>query len=388
MKQDIIVIKCDWCKNEKEIKYSTYMTRKRKGKPCLCKDCMSKERSETLRLRMNNMNEDDKKKMYKKAGDTHKKTLSNLPEEEKKKRNNRLQLDNKRYRDNITPEEKARVSKLHSEANKRRFKNMTKEEYEIYRQHCREGYENRSEESKLQHKQNSIDMWKNKTIEEYEETTSKMSKRKKDWWDNLSKEEYIKLCNNIQKGTLKNLNNMSNKEIYEWINKKSSSEKYTSTEKEFINILNLNNIEFIPQYTNETIYPDFHKLFPNNPVTESDYTSPYHAWDFKISTLQKDILVDIDGSIHDESKFNNINPKGNQVFDHNKGILFNDSQRPYQTDNLDAYIIKAYNDIINDNTIVYSIKDNKDILFKDFILYLNGLNMNDKEIKEMIKLNK
>lgn len=59
-------------------------------------------------------------------------------------------------------------------------------------------------------------------------------------------------------------------------------------------------------------------------------------------------------------------------------------QFQYQTDDLDAWIIKAYSDKIEDNTPVINIKTNEEIKFKDFINILLFDNLSDNEKKELI----
>ena len=46
---------------------------------------------------------------------------------------------------------------------------------------------------------------------------------------------------------------------------------------------------------------------------------------------------------------------------------FRDSQRPYQTDGLDAYIIKCYDDNLTDNTPVINIETKESMTFQTFI---------------------
>ena len=90
---------------------------------------------------------------------------------------------------------------------------------------------------------------------------------------------------------------------------------------------------------------------------------------FFINTKQKDIFIDIDGSIHDESQTNRIVTFMNKQ----KGYLsdkqlFDDSQRKYQTDGLDAYIIQCYADILDSNSKIMNIYDENDIMnLEEFI---------------------
>ena len=65
-------------------------------------------------------------------------------------------------------------------------------------------------------------------------------------------------------------------------------------------------------------------------------------------------------------------------------IDYRDSQRIFKIpDNLTAYIIKAYNDKIEDETIVQNVKTNECIKFKDFINTLIIDKMPEKEGREI-----
>ena len=361
----------------------------------------------------NNLSENEKKIRLQPFRDGHKKHFENMTDEEKKLHSELRREIQLQFWDNLTDEEYIEQCIKTSEGQKNRISNMSKEErmkhneilhnnhmkwrakltpedIELLLQPARIGYKkwynSLSEEEKEIINKNKSDKMilyhKNMSIEEKD----RLNRKYKDHWGNMTVEEYNMICEN-RKQIWKN-KSLDSKDNIIHINllNRSSNIEYTNTELEFINILNLNNIEFISQYTNETIYPDFHKLFPNNPVTESDYTSPYHAWDFKISTLQKDILVDIDGSIHNPNKTNSYVSRNGKQFSLIDFIQFNDSKRPYQTDGLDAYIIKCYNDNLYDKDVIVSnVQTNKDMNLNEFITLLNSYNMNDNEIKEMIK---
>jgi len=177
------------------------------------------------------------------------------------------------------------------------------------------------------------------------------------------------------------------KELKFIINYNNGSIEYTKTiieksltdvngiEGIFMKLLYENNIKFIYQYYNIIEYPEFNNLFPYNPITGSNYVSPFHRWDFKILTNKCDIFVDIDGSIHDKNQTNRIVTFTNK----RKGYLsdkqsFDDSQRKYQTDNLLSYIIQCYNDILNMNNKVINVYDDNDIIsLEEFINMIKEL---------------
>jgi predicted RNA-binding Zn-ribbon protein involved in translation (DUF1610 family) len=150
-----------------------------------------------------------------------------------------------------------------------------------------------------------------------------------------------------------------------------SENKKGPTEIWFANELNKNHINYKWGYSNNIKHPEFNDKFPYNKFRDTIFISPYHAWDFIIYTNKGNILVDIDGGIH--------NPN-DQIED----IKFNDSQRPYQTDGMDAYIIEAYDDFITNENKVLCLKDNEIITVKYLIDEILLMNMSKKEIKESL----
>ena len=139
------------------------------------------------------------------------------------------------------------------------------------------------------------------------------------------------------------------------------------SELEFLNILSEHNISYILHYYNLKEYPNFRNIFPWHPNVKTEFISPYHEWDFLVKTKLHDILVDVDGSMHNPKRY------------HNKYInsfykIFDDSQRPYMTDGLMAFIILAYNDKIDDKTKVLQIGKQYPISFKLFMETLHMFN--------------
>ncbi len=156
-------------------------------------------------------------------------------------------------------------------------------------------------------------------------------------------------------------------------------------ESEFINYLNIHKINYLYQYTNKNKHPDFDKLFKINPVTNVDYVSPYHKWDFKLVIEGKEILVDIDGSIHFNKSYFVVHPYTGiryNIYDYTK---FKDSQRPYQTDGLDAYVVQCPDDKLTGETIVVNVSTGKKYSFTGFIYLLASYKLHDSDIKEVLK---
>ena len=144
-----------------------------------------------------------------------------------------------------------------------------------------------------------------------------------------------------------------------------------NNEMNFSKYLEKSNISYEVHYFNKIKYPDFDKLFPVNTSTGSTIISSYHSWDFKVHTLESDVFVDIDGSVHD--------PKNKTT-----GITeFNDSKRPYQTDGLPAYAVLCYDDNLTDDTPVKNIITNEIMSFKQFMALIAFMNMDEKELKDL-----
>lgn len=146
----------------------------------------------------------------------------------------------------------------------------------------------------------------------------------------------------------------------------------------------IDRIEYTQQYRNQIKHPDFNTIFPVNPITNGS-VNPYHIWDFIIYGKYKNILIDIDGSIHYKKKNNYYfkNSKGDKI-NLSELMTFNESQRYYQTDGLDAYVIQCYDDKLSDDTSVLDLKSGKKIKYKDLLNIILYLNIDDAVTKEII----
>ena len=89
----------------------------------------------------------------------------------------------------------------------------------------------------------------------------------------------------------------------------------------------------------------------------------------------------MDGSIH------NLKPGECIVGDLDRAeyIKSNDRKRMYQTDELDAYIILAYDDNLKDNTRVLKLKTGEMIQYYQLIGILQAMDLGIKEFKKMVK---
>jgi len=326
----LIEYKCEKCGFIFEIYRKTALRKLKCFSPFLCKKCMSERRSELGRNQWNNLSYKEKNKI----------------------------LDRLRHYYDRNPEVKDKMI----EYNKSWYNNLSQEEKDKYNKKAGDWYNKLSDEEK-----------------------KLISIRGKKQWDDLSEEEKDK----IRERSSKQRENMTDEEFNNFMYKIYYSSSINTlpnkTEEAFIDLLNSNSINFEFQYVSKIKHPDFDRLFPKNPITGGRVYFA-HRWDFIIHTKRKDILIDIDGSIH-EGKNTKVNVK-----DHSKRefilsdiIKFNEIQRPYQTDGLDAYIIKAYNDKIEDGTIVSDVENKNSMTVKELISLINSFNLTDLDLITLLK---
>ena len=279
----------------------------------------------------------------------------------------------KRIFANKTPEEKAEFSKKNSIAHKKILSLLTKEEMIERMKYCHEGRDKyfKNPEFKNSRKLRSLKLsisnknhWKSASQEEHEYRSYLNSK----YWANMDEEEKRIKLEPMIVGNKKRWKMMSTQDFisYEYnraIKWNSDISKHlkteTNTEEIFKNILYENNIKYILQWYNITSYPYFNKLFPYNPYLNTNRVSPFHKWDFLIQLIPNHkIFIDIDGSMHNPNKPKSFITSNNQYLD---------LQRPYQTDNNQAYIILAYNDKIDNKILVLDLKTGFKFSFNSFI---------------------
>ena len=161
----------------------------------------------------------------------------------------------------------------------------------------------------------------------------------------------------------------------------TEKEKPTSNEQKFIDeYLNKYGIPFRWQYYNTTEHPKFNELFPNNPVTGGKFVSPFHRWDFYIQGPNGWFLLDVDGSTHFKEYGRNIHPQTKIEYSRHDDAAFKDSQRPYQRDDLPAYIIQAPKDDVNDDCTVIDVVTNKTCKLGAFVNQLKKLQFTDNQL--------
>lgn len=383
----------------------------------------------------NSLNDEEKKLRLEKAHNGNKKYYDNMTPEEKanklkarldgyKKWLDTLSDDEKRalienrtevLHDSISKrsdEEKRKISLLLSKRSKEYWKQFSSEERKKLMEPVIEGRQrwwNSLSDEEHKKKIDSmtkkfIEYWDKRSEEEKDYKMSLLHSGLNEWWNSLSNEEKTNRINKLNKGNEKWYQSLSDdekklfndksirnlkrywdeitpEEYKNWYEKRINSyNKYmnklndnpNNNESSFMDILKINKINYQWQYYNQTIHSDFDKLFTYNPVTKSDLVSPYHQWDFIIHTNDGDVLVDIDGSIHDilQTGFEVTNSQGKQFIlaDY---IQFNDSKRPYQTDGLPAYAVLCYDDNITNDTLVVNINTGELMNLKSFISLLD-----------------
>ena len=313
--------------------------------------------------------------------------ISELSEELQKLRLLPFHKGQREWFQNLTEDERKELSQKMSDGRKRYWASLTKEQQQIIiddlHDHYIAWYDSLTDEEKIEHGQQCIAWYYKLSDEEKIAWAERSSRNVKAWHDSLSESERTEWINSISDGldampdakkwlqsqrmsaalrefwknitpewyTNWNFNRLNG--LYRSRRKEPQPQK---TESEFmvqLEILKLRYswIEYQYQYRSIKKHESFDTLFPINPVTGGVVRS-HHRWDFIIHTAYKDILVDLDGSMH-------AVPEGvfmDNGMDVAKSIQFNDSQRPYQTDGLDAYIIMCYNDNLTDDTPVLSLQ--------------------------------
>lgn len=305
---------------------------------------------------------------------------SDLSDEERNERMEPLLNGLNLYWENISPEEKKeRIDKMFKGLEVWKS-NLSDEEISNLMNVFVIWKNNLSDEelSQLKEKQRNsvINYFNNLSEKEKEARRIHLSEVAKKRWNDYSPEEKERRINILREAFTNYWNNLTPEEFSKWnlkrsINQGIVSTKPRDTEIEFMNLLKIFDIKYQFQYYNKIEHPDFKTIFPYNPITGSDKINPFHRWDFIVFNDLGNVLIDIDGSIHTIKPGKTI-INGLDIGAYNQ---FKDIQRLYQTDNLRAYIVLAYDDTLNMDTPVYSIQSQEIILVKDLILIIR----NDKK---------
>nr|DAR89240.1 MAG TPA: zinc-ribbon domain protein [Caudoviricetes sp.] len=338
---------CPKCGKKFRIKFGSW--RKDKNKIRYCASC----NTNMIYERINSLPKEEKEMFYKKRNDAVRKGWKNQTPEMKKK------VSEERSRRFHNPDFRASFSKALSD----RWKNMDQVKKHHIVARLQEGREEywKDEENKNFHSKRARKKWFNQTKEEQERILGALTKGRLDYYKNDTperKRQRIQKSSESLKRFWKNLSkdekDLRVKEMLNYLKPHFDSLSagiMNANESKLSEFLNLYQLKYTYNWYNEEKHPDFDKLFPINPIRKGVYVSPYHAWDFKIEGIDSATLVDIDGSIHDPKSSSNTvhDTHGNEfiLYDY---IAFKDSQRIYQTDGLDAYVIKCYDDQLSYNT--------------------------------------
>ena len=377
---------CEKCNNEIILKPRTIRDRKRLGLPNLCKTCIKSNASKVV---WDNMSPDKKEQLMNKAYQGRYEHFKNLTKEGWKAQSDAISKGLKA----MTESSKIIRSRKLSISHKKYWNNITEEEYLKRCEQMKYGWQNMDinkreellnnmrERSTNEEYRKNMSIIKKKYFADNPNAVKKLSEYALEWWKTESEMKKARQSNTMKSWW----NSLTPNEKSEWNLKRSTNQGAAnngpkSTELEFINRLNLLSISYEYQYSNKIIHPEFNEIFKQNPITGGKI-HPYHKWDFIIHTRMRNIFIDIDGSMHTIQTGDFIA----DGIDIGAYIQFNDAQRPYQTDGLDAYVILSYNDKLEDETSVLSINTGKMINLSSLLSIIAFDNMSNKEIKKMIK---
>ena len=375
-----VPIICSVCGSTFEVEWNTYRM-KDPNIPWRCRSCNDKYRN----ILYENKSEEEKQKFIDQQRKRSKSYWNNLSEKEKEQDSQRRkELWKKRYENgnasrilnamkegrsnwwnSLSDEEKVHQMESANNGRKIWFDHLSDEELKEWKSMI-------AFYSKLQ--------WSKLDINERTTRMKNIHKGNKEFW-----EEMMKNKNKYHEWYLKQVKGY--REYRETVDPKNENIQPNKNEKSFIDILNKNGLEYYFQYPNIIIHPDFDKIFPNNPITKSDLVSPFHNWDFLVRTLDEDVFIDIDGSIHFHDSYSRIHPYTKVKYRILDASKFNDSQRPYQTDGLMAYAVLCYDDNLTMDTPVKNINTGDIMPFSALIALLNFMNMKKKDKSQFIREN-
>lgn len=352
-----------------------------------------------------NMTEEQKQAERMRASETFSKYWANLSVEERANKSTELSARWESFSD----EKKRNIRMKQSASMKRNWSEKTDEERKEAAERSRKYWESLSEDKREEIRQHLTNVreeyWSNLSDEQRRDFSKKMSKQAKEYHKNMSPEKRLELNQILSDKAKERWANLP-KELREmWIeharaglqeywNRMSTGKKIqhffntadgmannytfhpTPSEIQFINKLTQSGIDYKHQWNNKSISDEFYNYY-----TMED--NPYHVWDFMIHTREKDVLVDIDGSIH-------LIPEGKckawGELDIGELIQYRDTKRKYQTDGFTAYVVRAYSDKIDSKTIVSNLQTGECMEFNQFMALLNFWSVDEDEQKSIIGL--
>ena len=367
-----ITAKCNKCQKYFEMDENLYLTRKKHKSKINCPICLDKSKKERYKKigkatkeKWANYTIDERISRSQKA----KEGIANMPLNAKLKRSQNSSIATKKQSINRSKEDWDIIKRKLSNYQKNRYANMNDIERKVIGEKISKGLNNRTEQDKIISNKKRSETLKATLNGMSEEEKIKRRQRVQEFWDNMSP-EYYQLWKNKQAS-----------QYHKYID--NLSIKPNQNELNFINYLKLFNISYKFQSYNIQIHPEFNKLFPFNYITGSKFVNPYHKWDFRLYIDNKEILVDIDGSIHFNKSYKVIHQYTKIEYNILDYYKFKDSQRIYQTDGLQAYIISCPDDNLTDESIVYDLITNESMSFKTFLSILNWMNLSNKEKRKL-----
>lgn len=351
---------CDDCKCEFEINYKYWKETNNKfpNKIWRCSNCNSKYKSELNKNRWKSLTIEELKDISDKQSKAQQLFWSKFSKDEKKKRAAIFINAGKNYWNNISDEELAAVSMRQINW----WKALSEEEKEAYREKKRQWWKNLSEDKKQEYAKKQSDWYNNLPYAKKRIIIESLKNHRAKWLSSLSKDEREKYFKKNGKSLSRYWQNIDDDKKLDWYFKTNKAQSESNnvpipkSELELINVFNINKFKYSCQYMNTSYPENFKELFGDR--------SPFHKWDFILYLKNKNILIDIDGSEHAVLPGSFVTSEGIDV-----GLLIqiNDSKRPYQTDGLDAYVGKCYDDKLTDLTPVVNIKTQEKMNMKQLM---------------------
>lgn len=388
---------CERCGETFDVPYGSYR-RYKEGHKTLCKQCLKIQRSIDRKAMFDNMTQDQRDAWQNKMQSSHKK---------------------------LTEEEKKEFAKKCSEALKKSWKSKSVEYRKKHGEKVRNAINAMPDEDKLLWKQHlSISAkrsWSNLSIDERKAKMSSLFNGSKDYWENITDDELKRNHALVSEGLKRYFKNADPEELKKrWKNiGKKTRERWDNmsdedrikrmkimwdactpigpSEKQLYDLLKnvpmIEDINFVHSFSTESIpyvHPEFFNVFgTKNPIGGED-NYPYHRWDFLIKGLNESILIDVDGSVHNVNPKCMVRSKNGKLFSFYENIKFLDSKRPYQIPpGYKAYVIKAYDDKIDDDTEVVPIGigiNESPMKFKTFLSLIILSMYSEKELNSAINI--
>ena len=401
-KQAKIKVHCSTCGAEMIVTYKVYDRKRKHGdNKWTCRKCLGAEASARYKLK----SPEEKAEQVKAMIAARRVQIDTMTDEQRAEIGAKLSKSIRRYNENRTEEQKQAASERCRKAQYKRWENASDEErHRVTANMIAASKRWRNslspEERKFRHdilQAGNVRWWQNAPEEEKNRIRKIRSLASKAFWDSLSDEDRKAEGDKRRVGIQAFWDNMSREEYEEWDKKRrdgldaaartKSENSLTNTEVELLDLLRTNGLNVTIRWYNHEKHPDFDLLFPKNPFTGESRISPYHQWDFRVHTLSKDYLIDIDGSVHDPLLVDDIItlPNGSKA-NLAEVVAYADSKRPYQTDGLPAYIVQCWDDNLTLETPVYSIKGDEFLRLKDFINMMLWTDLSSKEQHRSLKV--